>query len=159
MAIPSDVSTAGSAAHIERSRNRMSDSIPVLDEERVTDVTHTDVEKQVQIHVEEMECDDEDLDQLIHELESVDQDVEEEEPSDAYGQTAVPEEMLQTDVRAGLTEPEAAQRRRKYGLNQMNEKRQNLFLKFLMYFVGPIQFVMEVRTIPTQPYGVLLTPI
>lgn len=147
MAIPSDVSTAGSAPQKEPNRTRMSDSIPVLDEEQDTDVTHNDIEKQANIHVEEMECDDEDLDQLIHELESVDQDVEEEEPSDANGQTCVPEEMLQTDVRVGLTEPEAGQRRRKYGLNQMNEKRQNLFLKFLMYFVGPIQFVMEVSMI------------
>ena len=60
---------------------------------------------------------------------------------------SVPEELLQTDTRVGLVEPEVVQRRKKYGLNQMKEERENLFLKFLGYFVGPIQFVMEVRLI------------
>ena len=32
----------------------------------------------------------------------------------------------------------------RYGLNQMKEEKENLILKFLGYFVGPIQFVMEV---------------
>jgi H+-transporting ATPase len=29
-------------------------------------------------------------------------------------------------------------------MNQMKEEKENLILKFLGYFVGPIQFVMEV---------------
>jgi H+-transporting ATPase len=75
--------------------------------------------------------------------------------------------MLQTDTRVGLTNEEVLQRRRKYGLNQMKyvdtantpsvelnrlntdkrhrEEKENLVLKFLGFFVGPIQFVMEVR--------------
>jgi magnesium-transporting ATPase (P-type) len=53
--------------------------------------------------------------------------------------------MLQTDTRVGLTSEEVLQRRRKFGLNQMKEEKENLLLKFLGFFVGPIQFVMEVR--------------
>lgn len=51
--------------------------------------------------------------------------------------------MLNTDTRLGLTEAEVISRRRKYGLNQMKEEKENLILKFFGFFVGPIQFVME----------------
>lgn len=90
---------------------------------------------------------DEDIDALIEDLESQDGhegfDEEEEEGSPGGGRV-VPEEMLQTDSRVGLTESEVVTRRRKYGLNQMKEEKENLILKFFSYFVGPIQFVMEV---------------
>jgi len=95
------------------------------------------------------EEEDEDLDALIDELESADPDadMDEEIPTISGGRT-VPEEMLQTDTMIGLEEHEVVARRKKYGLNQMKEEKENLFLKFLGYFVGPIQFVMEVsRTI------------
>ena len=89
---------------------------------------------------------DEDMDALIDDLESQDGGAgEEEEEEVGTGEAPpVPEELLQTDTRVGLTEHEVTQRRRKYGLNQMKEDKENLVLKFLGYFVGPIQFVMEV---------------
>ena len=96
--------------------------------------------------VEEEEEEDEDMDALIDELESQDgheEDEEEEQNNPATGRV-VPEEMLQTDTRIGLTDHEVQVRRKKYGLNQMKEEKENLILKFLGYFVGPIQFVMEV---------------
>ncbi|PWI73705.1 Plasma membrane ATPase [Purpureocillium lilacinum] len=90
--------------------------------------------------------DDEDIDALIEDLESQDGhgafDEEEEEGTPGGGRV-VPEDMLQTDSRVGLTESEVVARRRKYGLNQMKEEKENLILKFFSYFVGPIQFVME----------------
>ena len=89
---------------------------------------------------------DEDIDALIDDLQSQDGhefEEEEEETSPGGGRT-VPEDMLKTDSRVGLTESEVEQRRRKFGLNQMKEEKENLVLKFLSYFVGPIQFVMEV---------------
>lgn len=95
--------------------------------------------------VEEEE--DEDMDALIDDLESQDghvEDAEEEEETVAGGARPVAEDMLQTDTRIGLTETEVAARRKKYGLNQMKEEKENLILKFLGYFIGPIQFVMEV---------------
>lgn len=91
--------------------------------------------------------DDEDIDGLISELESLDgHDEEQEENEAAPGSSArpIPEELLQTNTRTGLTSAEVDARRRRYGLNQMKEEKENLILKFLMYFVGPIQFVMEV---------------
>ena len=51
---------------------------------------------------------------------------------------------MATDTRHGLTSEEVLVRRRKYGMNQMKEEKENLILKFFGYFVGPIQFVMEV---------------
>ena len=53
---------------------------------------------------------------------------------------------------SGLTEQEVQARRRKYGLNQMKEEKENLILKFFSYFVGPIQFVMEVSIDPAILY-------
>lgn len=94
----------------------------------------------------EDEDEDEDLDALIEELESNDPEAELQEEVEIAGNVrCVPEEMLQTDTRVGLIEPEVVARRKKYGLNQMKEEKENLLLKFLGYFVGPIQFVMEVR--------------
>ena len=88
----------------------------------------------------------EDIDALIDDLESQDGEVdeEEEEVTEQGGARPVSEEMLNTDTRTGLTEAEVSIRRKKYGLNQMKEEKENLILKFLGYFVGPIQFVMEV---------------
>lgn len=94
----------------------------------------------------EEEEEDEDMDALIDELESQDghEEAEEEGQDNPATGRVVPEDMLQTDTRIGLTEQEVLNRRKKYGLNQMKEEKENLILKFLGYFVGPIQFVMEV---------------
>lgn len=108
---------------------------------------HSDLDR------DEDEDDDEDLDALIEELESNDPDAEVEEEIEIIGGVLnVPEELLQTDTRVGLIEPEVNARRKKYGLNQMKEEKENLFLKFLGYFVGPIQFVMEVRSHGSRSY-------
>ncbi|KEY69656.1 hypothetical protein S7711_03140 [Stachybotrys chartarum IBT 7711] len=91
---------------------------------------------------------DEDIDALIEDLESQDgHEFEEEEEEAPGGGRQVPEDMLKTDSRVGLTESEVVARRRKYGLNQMKEEKENLILKFLSYFVGPIQFVMEAAAV------------
>lgn len=64
---------------------------------------------------------DEDMDALIEELESEDAaaDYEEEETTQPGGARVVPEELLQTDTRTGLSDAEVSSRRKKYGLNQM----------------------------------------
>jgi H+-transporting ATPase len=88
---------------------------------------------------------DEDIDALIAELESEDGELEEEEEAaPGMSQKPIPEELLNTDTRKGLTSQEVIERRKKFGLNQMAEEKENLIKKFLGYFVGPIQFVMEV---------------
>ncbi|KAH7320926.1 hypothetical protein B0I35DRAFT_450538 [Stachybotrys elegans] len=93
----------------------------------------------------EEEDEDEDIDALIEDLESQDghELEEEEEERSPGGGRAVPEDMLKTDSRVGLTEAEVLVRRKKFGLNQMKEEKENLVLKFLGFFIGPIQFVME----------------
>lgn len=94
---------------------------------------------------------DEDIDALIDELESVaGDDPEEEDVATGHSSRPIPEEVLNTDTRIGLTASVVEARRKKYGLNQMREEKENLILKFLMYFVGPIQFVMEV-SLPFLP--------
>lgn len=98
------------------------------------------------------ESDDDDIDALIDELQS-NHGMDAEEESEDEGRAAagearvIPEEMLQTDPSYGLTSDEVAKRRKKYGLNQMAEDNENLVVKFLMFFIGPIQFVMEAAAI------------
>ena len=52
----------------------------------------------------------------------------------------VPEEWLETDIKAGLTEAEVENRRRKTGFNELATEKENMFLKFLGYFKGPILY-------------------
>lgn len=95
------------------------------------------------------EDEEEDMDALIDDLESMDGQIDvEDEVMEAGGARPVAEELLQTDTHIGLSEAEVLVRRRKFGLNQMKEEKENLILKFLGYFIGPIQFVMEVRRLP-----------
>lgn len=94
----------------------------------------------------EPEEEDEDMDALIEDLESQDGQIDvEEEEMETGAAKPIPEELLQTDTRVGLSEAEVLVRRKRFGLNQMKEEKPNHLLKFLGYFVGPIQFVMEVR--------------
>lgn len=55
-----------------------------------------------------------------------------------------PPSLLDTDVNKGLDDAEVAARRKKYGWNRMKEEKRNHFLKFLSFFNGPVQWVMEV---------------
>src|SRR2546421_5298392 len=92
---------------------------------------------------------EENMNALIEELESQDPEpaVVEEDFTNPTATRVVPEEFLNTDTRVGLEEWDVIARRKKFGLNQMKEEKQNLILKFLGYFVGPIQFVMEMAAV------------
>jgi len=121
--------TGGAATYDEKTRLEGDDTVPTKKEAP-----------------SEEEEEDEDIDALIEELESQDAAIDEEEDvTQPGGARTVPEELLQTSTRIGLTSAEVTQRRKKYGLNQMKEEKENMILKFLGFFVGPIQFVMEVR--------------
>jgi H+-transporting ATPase len=94
---------------------------------------------------------EEDIDALIDDLESQDGHIDEEEEEEITqpgGAKPVAEDLLQTDTRHGLSSAEVLVRRKKFGLNQMKEEKENLIIKFLGYFIGPIQFVMEVSSRP-----------
>ena len=53
----------------------------------------------------------------------------------------------------GLSQAEAAKRLTQYGPNEIEEKRTNLFLKFLSYFWGPIPWMIEVAVILSGVVG------
>ena len=48
-----------------------------------------------------------------------------------------------TSSEKGLSADEAKKRLTQYGLNEIEEKKTNLFLKFLSYFWGPIPWMIE----------------
>jgi H+-transporting ATPase len=119
-------------------------STPELDEKRapVSDQIEPNEKKPLSEEDEE----EEDMDALIEELESQDGhlDEEDEDPTEPGGARPIPEELLNTNTRTGLNDQEVLARRKRFGINQMKEEKENLIVKFLGYFVGPIQFVMEV---------------
>ncbi|KAK4999438.1 plasma membrane H+-ATPase [Elasticomyces elasticus] len=89
---------------------------------------------------------DEDMDALIEELESLNGDEEpmnEDETASGAAARVIPEDMLQTSTQLGLSTQEYKLRKKKFGPNQLNEEKKNSMVKFLMFFVGPVQFVME----------------
>ena len=112
----------------------------------MSDATEPKVEKVDKVQSDD---EDEDIDQLIMDLQS-NHGLDEAESDDEAEQgsfKAVPEELLKTDPTTGLTSDEVSKRRKKFGLNQMAEEKENLVLKFIMFFVGPIQFVMEAAAV------------
>ncbi|KAI9664407.1 MAG: plasma membrane H+-ATPase [Trizodia sp. TS-e1964] len=135
----------------EEPKNHLGTSVP---SGNLHDSDHHDPEKTGHLPTSsktpvEEDDEEEDIDKLIDDLESQDGhiDEEEEEVTAPGGARPVPEDLLQTSTVHGLTEAEVTTRRRKYGLNQMKEEKENMILKFLSYFVGPIQFVMEAAAI------------
>jgi H+-transporting ATPase len=60
----------------------------------------------------------------------------------ADGNFDTPEEWLQTDWKKGLSTTEVEARRKKTGFNELTTEKENLFIKFLSYFTGPILYGM-----------------
>jgi H+-transporting ATPase len=52
----------------------------------------------------------------------------------------IPEEWLTTDIKKGLTNAEVETRRKKTGFNELATEKENLLLKFIGYFMGPILY-------------------
>ncbi|KAL2004481.1 hypothetical protein VTN00DRAFT_3483 [Thermoascus crustaceus] len=65
----------------------------------------------------------------------------------ADGTFVVPDDWLQTDIRDGLKSSDVEPRRKRVGWNELTVEKENLFLKFLSYFMGPILYVMELAAI------------
>lgn len=69
-------------------------------------------------------------------------------PKDDLKTIPMPDLMSKLDSsKDGLTEDEAKKRLTKYGANQLVEKKDNAFLKFLSYFWGPIPWMIEAAVI------------
>ncbi|WFD19985.1 P-type H(+)-exporting transporter [Malassezia caprae] len=55
----------------------------------------------------------------------------------------VPSSWLETDVFQGISEAEATKRRSQFGYNELESPHENLVLKFIGFFRGPVLYVME----------------
>ena len=86
------------------------------------------------------------FDELLASLESDDEkELCTESQNPALGEaTAIPSALLETSPNEGLDNAEVLLRRRRYGWNLMKEEHHSHLKAFLMFFVGPIQFVMLV---------------
>lgn len=51
-----------------------------------------------------------------------------------------PDDWLETTLKDGLTNHEVENRRRRAGWNELTTEKENMFLKFLSYFTGPILY-------------------
>jgi len=59
----------------------------------------------------------------------------------------VPDEMLEADIKQGISSHEVEQRRKRYGWNEITTEKENLFIKFLGFFTGPVLYVMELAVL------------
>lgn len=55
----------------------------------------------------------------------------------------VPEELLDADIKQGITSQQVEERRKRFGWNEIATEKENLFIKFLMFFTGPILYGMS----------------
>ncbi|KAF4633196.1 hypothetical protein G7Y89_g4926 [Cudoniella acicularis] len=58
-----------------------------------------------------------------------------------------PDDWLNTDWKQGLRSSDVEARRKKTGWNELTTEKENMFLKFLSYFQGPVLYVMEIAVL------------
>lgn len=56
------------------------------------------------------------------------------------GAIDIPADWLETDINTGLTTEEVERRRRKTGFNELADIKENMFLKFVGFFRGPVLY-------------------
>lgn len=59
-------------------------------------------------------------------------------PPDRAGE--VPDTWLTTDIKDGLSQSTAGERRKMVGWNELTTEKKNIFLKLVTYFMGPILY-------------------
>ncbi|KAH7309743.1 hypothetical protein B0I35DRAFT_482489 [Stachybotrys elegans] len=59
----------------------------------------------------------------------------------------IPDSWLETDIQAGLSSSVVDERRKVSGWNELTAEKENLVMKFLGYFKGPILYVMEIAAL------------
>lgn len=52
----------------------------------------------------------------------------------------VPEEWLTADIKQGISSHDVETRRKRFGWNEISTEKENMFLKFLSFFTGPILY-------------------
>lgn len=60
----------------------------------------------------------------------------------------VPDEMLTADIKQGIAQNDVESRRKRYGWNEITTEKENLFLKFLGFFTGPVLYGMSPYSSP-----------
>jgi hypothetical protein len=60
--------------------------------------------------------------------------------SGPLGAIDIPADWLETDISRGLSSDEVEKRRRKTGFNELADVKENLFLKFIGFFRGPVLY-------------------
>ena len=63
----------------------------------------------------------------------------------------VPEEWLNADIKQGIGNSEVESRRKRFGWNEITTEKENLFIKFLMFFTGPILYGKSSTASHTYP--------
>ncbi|KAI9300126.1 plasma-membrane proton-efflux P-type ATPase [Cunninghamella echinulata] len=63
------------------------------------------------------------------------------------------EALLHTDTTTGLSSQEIAERTAQFGPNELPERKTNPLIKFLMYFTGPISYLIEISCIIAAVVG------
>lgn len=61
------------------------------------------------------------------------------------GDATVPPAWLEADIQTGISDSEVQSRRKKFGFNEIATEKENLFLKFLGFFQGPVLYSMYHR--------------
>ena len=140
----------GAMSALERDQQRPGTAIDSLTENADSQLTRNVSARQNYDMVHELndstdgsEDDARSLNKLINDLESEIDDTESEKENTGDCRR-VPDVLLGTDQTTGLSSLEVVERRGKYGWNELSGEKHNHFKKFLSFFVGPIQFVMEV---------------
>ncbi|KAK7180395.1 hypothetical protein DPSP01_001830 [Paraphaeosphaeria sporulosa] len=67
--------------------------------------------------------------------------------------SVVPDEMLNSDIRQGITSAEVENRRKRFGYNELATEKTNLLKQFLSYFQGPILYIMEIAALLAAGLG------
>ena len=52
----------------------------------------------------------------------------------------MPEEWLDVDIKQGIANDTVESRRKRFGWNELSSEKENMFIKFLMFFTGPILY-------------------
>jgi len=52
----------------------------------------------------------------------------------------VPDDWLEADIRQGISNHDVESRRKKFGFNEISSDKENMFIKFLSFFTGPILY-------------------
>jgi H+-transporting ATPase len=67
-----------------------------------------------------------------------------------------PEDWLNTDIKEGLTSAEVERRRKFTGWNELTTEKENMFLKFVGFFRGPILYGRRLAALRFRIYALWL---